>query len=68
MGRPEPSLDLFPSVSADLVEALALRFPDRCPQLTDPEREVWAAVGRAEVVQFLRAQHQEQNETLYEEP
>ncbi|MDP3869916.1 hypothetical protein [Phenylobacterium sp.] len=44
-----------------------MSFPDRCPDLDASEREVWAAVGRAEVVRFLRFKHEEQNETLYEE-
>lgn len=46
--------DHFPRVHPDLVEALEERFPDKCPALGTPEREVWAAVGRAEVVRFLR--------------
>lgn len=46
----------FPRVSSELVEALELMFPDRCPDIKTPEREIWMAAGRAEVVRFLKQQ------------
>lgn len=54
----EDPLHNFPAVPLELIEALESRFPDRCPDLRTPEREVWAATGRAEVVRFLREAHQ----------
>lgn len=47
----------FPRVTEEFIEALEKQFPDRSPKLTDTDREIWASVGRAEVVQFLRTQH-----------
>lgn len=46
----------FPRVPSDLVEALEVLYPDRCPDIKTSEREVWAALGRAEVVRFLKQQ------------
>jgi hypothetical protein len=54
----EDANDDFPRVPTDLLEALMERFPDRAPSISTPERELWAAVGRAEVVRFLREMHQ----------
>jgi len=54
----EDANDDFPRVPTDLLEALMERFPNQCPSISTPERELWAAVGRAEVVTFLRGMHQ----------
>ncbi len=48
--------DAFPVVSQDLVERLALLFPDRCPVPAMTDRDVWIAVGEARVVKFLTHQ------------
>jgi hypothetical protein len=56
--------DEFPPVPADLLAALELLFPDRCPDLATPERELWAQVGRCEVVRLLRARFDEQNTSV----
>lgn len=45
----------IPYVSEELVEHLERIFPDRCPSLTDSDREVWASYGRASVVRHLKA-------------
>jgi hypothetical protein len=54
----------FPAVPAELLEELERRFLDASPELNTPDRAVWANVGRREVVQFLRQQFEEQNETV----
>lgn len=50
----EASTPDYPAVSAELVEALERLYPDRCPSPDASDREIWRAVGRAEVVRFLR--------------
>lgn len=44
----------FPAVSIPLVESLERIYPDRCPSPDASDREIWMAVGRAQVVHFLR--------------
>lgn len=51
---PEDPHKNFPAVSLDLIEELERCFPDRCPTLDASDREIWAAVGKAQVVRFLR--------------
>lgn len=59
--------EVFPNVDEEIVRELERMFPDRCPDLTTPEREVWAAAGRADVVRFLRAKREEQQETYLQD-
>jgi hypothetical protein len=54
----------FPAISADLLEALERLFPERSPDLSQPDREIWRDVGRREVVRMLHARFTEQNETV----
>lgn len=56
--------DKFPLVPEDLLLELERRFRDASPELNTPDRLVWAAVGRREVVQLLRLEFNEQNETV----
>lgn len=52
----------FPPLSPDLIEALAERFPNRCPTLKNTDREVWWNAGAASVVEWLHLEHQRQQE------
>jgi len=49
----------FPIVPNDLLEALISRFPDQCPSISTPERQIWIDVGKAEVVRFLKDMNQQ---------
>lgn len=51
-----------PQVSEALVDHLDKQFPNRCPRIDDPERQIWAAVGARRVVDYLRRVSQEQRE------
>lgn len=57
----------FPHVSPELVKALAEMFPNRCPDLATPDREVWHKAGAASVVSFLRHKSEDQNKTFIED-
>ncbi len=46
----------FPLIPLELLKELDRRFPERCPDPTMTEREIWLMTGRREVVRFLKAQ------------
>ena len=50
----------FPAVPKRLLERLERLFPNECPQLDDPEREIWFRAGQHAVVRVLRAEHERQ--------
>ena len=52
----------FPAVSKALVERMETLYPDRCPEMTDPDRLVWMKTGQRSVVAFLRARYDEQQD------
>lgn len=54
----------IPHVSRELVERLEKAFPNRCPRITDTNREVWMAVGAAEVVKVLRRWYEQQEHNV----
>ena len=43
-------------ITPQLVAFLRERFPDRCPDVQMPDREVWFASGQASVVRFLQCE------------
>ena len=45
MGNPKA-----PFVPPELVDWLASIYPDRCPDLKTPDRDIWYAAGQAQVV------------------
>jgi hypothetical protein len=56
--------DEFPHVPKELVEHLDRIYPDECPSLLLPDREVWFRAGQASVVRRLIAQLELQNENI----
>lgn len=50
-----PSRSLFPDVSAELIEHLRARFPDRLPTAPVSDTEIAALIGEQRVIQFLIA-------------
>jgi hypothetical protein len=58
------STENFPAVSPLLVERLAALYPDQAPSPADTERQIWMAVGRAQVVKKLRQLSEEQHTTV----
>ena len=61
MPKPEPQEDSFPKVTKDTLDALEQLYPLRSPKFTDTEREIWAQVGRREVITLLRNKFNEQH-------
>lgn len=54
----------LPDLSKDLIDALDDRFPSRCADPKDSEREIWIKVGQRKVVEFLLDVYEEQNTTV----
>ncbi len=54
--------DDFPLIPKGLVEALQKLFPDKCPDLSLSDREVWFRSGQVNVVKFLELRLIDQNE------
>jgi len=50
----------IPLISKALVDWLDRLFPDRCPNPNMSDRDVWIAVGRADVVRKLKYEHEQQ--------
>ena len=53
---------VLPALSKSLIEKLDKLFPDKCPLLTDPEREVWYKVGQRSVINYLQQTYDDQLE------
>lgn len=54
----------FPLIPASLIEALDKLYPNRSPQLTWSDREIWWKGGQRQVVDFLREQYDRQSENI----
>jgi hypothetical protein len=50
-------------VSRELLAWLKEKFPDRVPRLADTDREVWAAVGRQDLIRYLQGLYDAQETT-----
>lgn len=53
---------VLPALSQDLINKLDKLFPDKCPLLTDSEREVWYKVGQRSVINYLQQTYDDQLE------
>ena len=53
---------VLPALSQDLINKLDKLCPDKCPLLTDTEREVWYKVGQRSVINYLQQTYDDQLE------
>ena len=60
--NPEPLP--FPVLSDELIKALDSHFPQRHPDLSLSDREVWFRAGKRAVVDYLIEQQARQKETM----
>jgi hypothetical protein len=51
---------ILPALSQDLINKLDKLFPDKCPLLTDSDRDVWFKVGQRSVINYLQQTYDEQ--------
>ena len=56
--------DRFPLVTKVLLDELDQRFPDKCPEMSFTDREIWFYAGQRSVVRLLKEKFREQNETI----
>lgn len=54
----------LPPLSQELIDALEKRFPERCPDPSWTEREIWRRVGQREVVRLLIKELADQSENI----
>ena len=54
----------FPVLSDELIKALDSHFPQRHPDLSFTDREVWYKAGQRAVVDYLIEQQKRQKETM----
>lgn len=57
-------MDHLPVVPKDLLDALEVRFPERCPEPEWSDREIWIRAGERRVVRFLKRVFEQQNENI----
>ena len=65
MDTPQVPLEDFPDIPRDLVESLERLFPERCPETSWTDRQIWRKVGQRSVVRMLwevYEQQQQQNQ------
>lgn len=48
------TLASLPGLSRELVDSLDALYPERCPDVTDSEREIWMYAGARSLVRKLR--------------
>jgi len=58
----------IPPLSPELVDALDKRYPERCPEVSWNDREVWRRVGQREVVRFLIEELKRQQDNILRRP
>lgn len=54
----------IPKITKELLEWAEKTFPDRCPEPSMSDREIWMASGAAKVVKKLRSLFEEQQRNL----
>jgi hypothetical protein len=54
----------FPAISKALVDSLEERCPEKCPELTMTEKEIWFYAGQRQIVRLVKKAYEEQNETI----
>lgn len=53
-----------PTISKELVDWLEKTFPNRCPKITETDREVWVYVGKQELIEHIRSLYLHQSAQL----
>ena len=54
----------LPTITDELIEGLSLAFPQRHPDLSMSDRQIWYETGKRFVVDYLIEQQNRQRETM----
>jgi hypothetical protein len=60
-------MGLSTRVPEDLLKELDEKFPDKCPDVSDSDRQIWINKGKREFVEFLKFIFEEQNANIMKE-
>ncbi len=52
---------LWPPIDEMLIRRLKEIYPDKCPSIDTPDREIWRYLGQVELVRMLESVYTEQN-------
>ena len=52
--------ELMPLISEAMINRLEQLYPDKCPDLTNSEKDVWFKSGQVSVIRFLRQTYNDQ--------
>tara|TARA_B100000945_G_C20412936_1_gene613593 strand:+ start:31 stop:216 length:186 start_codon:yes stop_codon:yes gene_type:complete len=55
--------ELWPEIPHSLISKLKEVYPDKCPSIDTPDREIWRYGGQVELVRMLESVYNEQNTT-----
>lgn len=58
----------LPPIPKDLLDALDSKFPERCPEVSWSDREVWVRTGERLVIRYLKRVYEEQNRNILDNP
>jgi hypothetical protein len=50
----DEQFDDFPAISPGLIAALEKRMPERWPNITMPDRDIWYRAGQLNILELLR--------------
>jgi len=56
---------MIPNISESLLQYLEELYPDKAPDLSMEEKQIWFSSGQVAVVRHLRDQYNLQEETKY---
>ena len=52
---------LWPPIDEMLIRRLKEIYPDKCPSIETPDREIWRYLGQVELVRMIESVYTEQN-------
>jgi hypothetical protein len=62
ISKSEKNVDEFPKVSKTLLDVLHQMVPERCPDSSESDRDIWIYSGQRQIVRFLQSKFDEQQE------
>lgn len=62
ISKAQNKIDEFPKVPKALLDALDKMVPERCPDSSESDRDIWLYSGQRHLVRFLQQRFEEQNE------